>query len=347
MDKRDRHKRNVIYGLYCVCEACAPERRIRYVGLTRVSAWRRFRDHLKPYQVEKPYPVNAWKKKHGVGNIRMKILEEVPPEESLEDREIFWIAHFRTFTDDGFGGLNRTRGGYAEKSDYIRAAIKEANSQDGVTWAKINREYATEIRKAYDEGVSTRELAERFGITQGHVWSVVQNQVWKDPDYTPTPRGVVVYKNPENPSWALTRDQAYEIRARYADDPDTTKRGLALEYGISEVAVNHVLQNVTWIDPGYTPVTQKPVGPKRKERISETQSGIPKPPGHGGRVSKAIRGERHGMGKLTEADVIEIRKMVKSGTPQRDVGEMFGIKQSQVSRIVTGARWGHVKEGLG
>lgn len=48
------------------------------------------------------------------------------------------------------------------------------------------------------------------------------------------------------------------------------------------------------------------------------------------------RGEQCGSSKLTEADVREIRQM--SGT-QREIAEKFGVAQSAISKIMTGATW--------
>jgi hypothetical protein len=45
--------------------------------------------------------------------------------------------------------------------------------------------------------------------------------------------------------------------------------------------------------------------------------------------------------KLTEADVVQIRKLAGSMT-QREIGEKFGVKQPRVSRILSGEQWRHV-----
>ena len=63
-------------------------------------------------------------------------------------------------------------------------------------------------------------------------------------------------------------------------------------------------------------------------------------------------GEKHGMSKLTPSDVLEIRKLYvesreryptlrgrKNGLSQREIGEMFGVSQTQISRIIHNKRW--------
>lgn len=58
------------------------------------------------------------------------------------------------------------------------------------------------------------------------------------------------------------------------------------------------------------------------------------------------RGERQGGSKLTEAEVIEIRRLRASGTTGQAIADKYGINQHHVSHICLGRRWAHVTEGL-
>jgi hypothetical protein len=51
---------------------------------------------------------------------------------------------------------------------------------------------------------------------------------------------------------------------------------------------------------------------------------------------------RSGSNRLTEADVIEIRKLAAQGYSHPDIAKRFGIGRSQVSHIVTGLSWQNV-----
>ena len=53
-------------------------------------------------------------------------------------------------------------------------------------------------------------------------------------------------------------------------------------------------------------------------------------------------GSRHGMSKLTEALVLEIRSALCSGEPGYVLAERYGVTKSTISSIKTGATWGHV-----
>jgi hypothetical protein len=59
-------------------------------------------------------------------------------------------------------------------------------------------------------------------------------------------------------------------------------------------------------------------------------------------VKPSFPGERHGMHKLTEADVLTIRFLVSCGAPRRHVGEWFGVCEASIDQIVWGKTWKHV-----
>lgn len=51
-------------------------------------------------------------------------------------------------------------------------------------------------------------------------------------------------------------------------------------------------------------------------------------------------GEKHGMSKLTEKDVIKIYKMSDSGKyTQLEIGKIFGVDRSSIAFIILGKRW--------
>lgn len=53
-------------------------------------------------------------------------------------------------------------------------------------------------------------------------------------------------------------------------------------------------------------------------------------------------GERNGRAKLTEADIVEIRRLVAMDWPRKLVGSEFGIAHQTVTKIVLRRRWPHV-----
>ena len=53
-------------------------------------------------------------------------------------------------------------------------------------------------------------------------------------------------------------------------------------------------------------------------------------------------GERQGGSKLTEAEVVDIHRLLKLGVKQIKIAQMFNIGPMQISRIKRGTRWAHV-----
>lgn len=64
-----------------------------------------------------------------------------------------------------------------------------------------------------------------------------------------------------------------------------------------------------------------------------------------GRKPKAQSGETNVFAKLTNAQVLEIRRFcTEKQIPQRKIAEMFGVKQQTVSNIHNGRTWTHIAE---
>lgn len=69
----------------------------------------------------------------------------------------------------------------------------------------------------------------------------------------------------------------------------------------------------------------------QKENIADTKL-------HGTR----LYGEKASMVKLNNYQIIEICKLQKIGMTQKKIGGLFGVHQSEISRILSGKRWGHL-----
>lgn len=56
-------------------------------------------------------------------------------------------------------------------------------------------------------------------------------------------------------------------------------------------------------------------------------------------------GERSGTHKLTEAEVLEIRK-ARGTASLRELGAKYGVSHTAIRRAMLGIKWGYLEEGL-
>jgi hypothetical protein len=59
---------------------------------------------------------------------------------------------------------------------------------------------------------------------------------------------------------------------------------------------------------------------------------------------RQAKGERSGGAKLTEADVLEIRRRLAAGESQLEISKAFGITRQHVGYIKSGKTWSHLKQ---
>lgn len=63
--------------------------------------------------------------------------------------------------------------------------------------------------------------------------------------------------------------------------------------------------------------------------------------GHDGSGGGQV-GSQHHAAKLTEADVVEIRRLRASGLLHREIAERFNMSRCQIGDIARGTAWSHV-----
>jgi hypothetical protein len=58
--------------------------------------------------------------------------------------------------------------------------------------------------------------------------------------------------------------------------------------------------------------------------------------------NRQARGSKNGQAKLTEDDVNEIKIFREFGFTQQELGKMYGVSQSTITRLLSKKRWGHL-----
>lgn len=120
----------------------------------------------------------------------------------------------------------------------------------------------------------------------------------------------------------LTELQVLEIRDLLATGtyggPDLAER-----FGVHPMTIAKIRQGVRWGHIAKGPVEMDDAA--RHERIS-----------------RIVRGERHGMVKLTEAQVREIRDKLRSGSTRSALAPEYGVSRTTISMIASGRNWKHI-----
>jgi hypothetical protein len=57
-------------------------------------------------------------------------------------------------------------------------------------------------------------------------------------------------------------------------------------------------------------------------------------------------GSQHGKSKLTEEHVREMRRLHSQGCSQTSIARRFGVTQANVSSIILGKTWAHLKDAV-
>lgn len=121
-----------------------------------------------------------------------------------------------------------------------------------------------------------------------------------------------------NPSSKLTERQVENIRVLGAQG--ITHKKIAGIFGVRRETVGKILRNERWASEAQAEV----------QRAYDIRNGY----------RRGMTGQCNPQSKLTEDQVREIQKLAAEGMVQRRIAEKFHIGPMQVSRIVSGKRWG-------
>lgn len=120
----------------------------------------------------------------------------------------------------------------------------------------------------------------------------------------------------------LRPDEVLKIRELHSRGLNNTE--IAQLFGTTRATVSRVVRKLVFADV-----------------LPEPPSGEPPIPDHYGHGREA-QGASHGMSKLTEQQVLEIRGRYEQGVRQRSLAEEFGVSQGAISNIVNRKTWTHI-----
>lgn len=123
-----------------------------YIGQTRFTVEHRWKQHLRHFKSGRNTILYKAFKKYGVENFKVEPIEEVDVN-SLDQREIFWIAKYDSFNS----GYNATLGG----------------SKGGIyIWTDSKYE---EIRDLYLSGFTLKTIGEKFKVSSDTIRTILKS----------------------------------------------------------------------------------------------------------------------------------------------------------------------------
>lgn len=122
-------------------------------------------------------------KKYGIDNFIFEIIEEVEGEDSLTDRELFWIEHYKTLSRD-FGYNLRLDSStrcyvHEETKSLLREVMKgEGNPNYGNKWSDDQKKRNSDIaKKRHADGLYGDSWRDKISKSSSEMWKDSEKKV--------------------------------------------------------------------------------------------------------------------------------------------------------------------------
>lgn len=268
--------------------------------------------HLRLFAQNKnsPHLQRAWNK-YGAGNFAFQVVEYCC-ETSLTEREQWWMDHLKVA--DSRYGYNMCPAAASCKGVKHTAATKAKISAAVLNRGKkLSIEKVRIIKERLSTGEVHSEIAASFGVSD-HLISCIKNEkVWNNirPDLHCTFRklkrtGADVLHS------KLSLTDVEGIRLRLLEGH--TLKSIANNYGVNAVTIYDIKHGHAWADSACN------------EKY----------------VVGQLKGTSHAAAKLTEANVYEIRELIKNGSSHSEIAKIYGIGRTAVANIRSGKTWKHL-----
>lgn len=139
-----------------------------YIGQS-IQIEKRFEQHKKTAYARKDRNYNnlIYKaiRKYGLENFAFEIIEEVPDNQDLDEREIYWISYYNSYKN----GYNMTPGG---------GCLRGEDSPN----TKANRDTVIQVRTLYNAHIKKSEIYDlvKDKLTQSQFEHIWRFETWKD-----------------------------------------------------------------------------------------------------------------------------------------------------------------------
>lgn len=227
---------------------CHPEDGIRYVGQTSQGLRVRLACHKATSKRASKSHVNSWIRKHSQ-NIEVQLIETCDSIEDMNEREIFWISHFRSVKDDmvniGSGGDVGNRG--IKRPDQTARMLGSKNPMYGKDRRAL-MDYARSFQVPATLETRAKMSASHIGKTHSEETKQkmsVSIKAAMTPEILEGRKIRVL--GASNPMAKLTEDDVREIRRLHNQDGLSYYR-IAKNMNVSQGNVSLICRLLSWKD---------------------------------------------------------------------------------------------------
>lgn len=289
----------------------------RYIGSTSnlTARWKAHRLRLKWGKHHSPHLQRAWEQ-DGSESFAFEAIENCPPSE-LASREQYWIDYFQA-ADDRFG-YNIAPRAYStlgvKASDEAKRRMSSQRKGSGNANAILNEAQVIQIKILLSRNSPVVSIAKQFGVSYFVVWDIAVGKRWQHVEVEGfLPRKMGPPSGESNGQAKMTAAEIVHIKERLAAGENWIQ--VAESLGLDRGFVHEILIGKRWKAvqvEGFTP------------KIPSDQKGSENP-----------------HAKLTEADVIDIRRASADGQSGASLAKKYNLNKATISVIVNRKTWKHV-----
>lgn len=232
---------------------------------------------------------------------------------------------------------NKNKRGYKIHTEEFKIKIGNLSRGELNGFSKLTNSDVIKIKEMLSQGITGKIISDTFGITETNVSSIKNGQSWSHIKLESITNDEIKnikshregIKGSKNIKSKLKEEDVIQIKKLIHNG--YTNIEIAKKYNVSPSTISDIKRNKIWSQIKVTEITEMEL-----KNIDNATYGK--------------KGEDHNMAKLTEKQVIEIKKLILNKIKGRDIAKMFNISEHTISMIKRNKIWKHVNiynENLG
>jgi len=249
-------------------------------------------------------------KKYGIDNFKFEILEENLIQDELTNREIYYISLYKTNVKK-YGnkyGYNLTDGG-----EGISGYKYTTKQKEKINTAKLSKKQVLEILEAYNCGAKVSDIKQTYNVSKSTVNRIIRGKCWSELNKHPIKR---------KPGAKLTESKIIDIYNYFINNNvsifETSKK-----FNVSKFLIWDMLSGRTWKNLNLDTNLSKKLIIDRDIMMRKNK----------------YKGSGAPSNKLTEEDVLKIRKLWPIVKNKTILSKQFNVSRRTIKLIVENKTW--------